>query len=284
MPNTQKPAPVAAKQVAIVNDEERQKKLNELRDKGGATESLKQTFPSLRLEHTTDMEGEPNQYKGQFTLLSKDKKGENIVEALGKNIKMDILKQRYMLSMTKNNGKDKYSTREFDKDIKDGGKVILFKRVDNADKADQLGEKTVAEWLADFPNTDANSKRHSDLWVLYIIYARLPDGRIVKWKTNVSAMVSYGNYQRNVNVFGVTTEVTSEEKKNGANKYYVPEFHAVAEIEDLDTQINDQALLNQILAEPSSNNVQAALAAFEGSEVVDPTLDAPVTEDLPFKD
>lgn len=264
-----------SKKLTPAIDAERQAKMNRLREAGGATENLRQAFPSLRLEHVTDFNSEPNPNRGKFTVTVKDNLGNDVVTVLGDTIELEILKQRYVLGMTKNNNKEKYSTREFDKETKDNGAVHLYKRV--GDQNDDLGAKPVVEWLKTFPNTDPTSKKHSDLWVQYVIYARL-NGVIVKWKTNVTAMVAYGNYQRNVNVFAAVTQVTVEEKKNGSNKYYVPVFQAVRDVEDLDMQINDQDLLNQIL-EPDSETgpltPETVGKVFEGSEPMPPVEDVP---------
>lgn len=257
----------AAQDLATV-DKEKQAKLDKLRADGGASEPLRASFPALRLEHTTNFEGDANENKGKFTLTRKNPAGIEEVQVLGESIEIEILKQRYVLSLGQNNNKTKYSTREFDRDTKDNGVVRLYKR--EGDANDDLGEKPVHEWLSMFPNTTPTSKKRSDMWVLYVIYARF-NGQIIKWKTNVSAMVAYGNYQRDVNVFGVTTKITSKEEKNGTNKYYVPVFEAVGEVKDLDAQSNDQDLLNDLLKEQEArfaSPIDTVAEVFEGAEEV----------------
>lgn len=89
-------------------------------DQGGSSLNL----PILRLEHTTDFEGEPNPLKGEFTLTRRNQLGEWAKLSLGEFIVGHFIIQRYTLSLTQEGGKIKYSSKEFDNPNES---VLLFK-------------------------------------------------------------------------------------------------------------------------------------------------------------
>ena len=223
-------------------------------DQGGSNLNV----PLLKLEHTTNFEGETNPLKGQFTLTRRTPLGEWQTTELGDMITCQFILQRYYLTMTKDGGKIKYSTKEFDNPNE---RVLLFKSEGKGDdrKVTPYAENTPNELAKDFLRKETVGGKErvtSDLKLLYVLYLKLEGSdEIVKWKTNVSAAMAYRKYQNSgVIPFAVITKVTREEAKAGSNKYYRPSMKAVKPLEDFNKVLAEQTSLRETLTVGNAGN------------------------------
>jgi len=241
---------------ALVTQEDK-KNLAAIQMAGGGDQNSYLNLPILRLEHTTGFDGEPNPLKGQFTLSRKNELGEWDKTELGELITGQFILQRYFLSMSQNQGKVKYSSREFDTPTE---KVILFKSetVDGKRKSTpyHTEEKTSDTLSKDFLTkkvVDGKEQIRSDLSLLYVLYLKLEGvDEIVKWKTNVSTTVGWSRYQKSgVVPFSVITEVTREEATAGSNKYFRPNFRATEPLKDFKKVL---AGINELRGQLSQSN------------------------------
>lgn len=245
----------------------REEQLLAMRQLGGTPESSSLVLPLLKLEHTLNVEGEPNPDKGNFTLARKDGLGNWKKEVLGEEIRIHLLIQRYVLSMR--DGDISYSSPEFDNpnDI-----VKLWKSVGQGDdrKSELFDENTPGELSKKFLITK-NNRTFSQLKLLVVLYGEMEVGdkiEMVKWSTNVSGTVGYRKYARKTTPFAVLTKITREEATSGTNKYYQPKFTVIEEMPDFEEVIKQQ---NNLLASiklgvEGAGNVADTLGIAEGEE------------------
>lgn len=218
--------------------------LEQLKQQGGVMqgESIA-SFPQLKLEHTTDFSGEPNPLKGHFTLSIRDSLGIWDKKDLGEMITLQFLLQRYILSLRKND--TNYSSKEFGQVDEH---VQLFKTIGDGEnrKTELYKEATPVELGKDFLVKDAKGHVRSELKLLVVLYAKY-NNQTVRWKTNLSATMAYLQYAKQVIPFAVNTEITREEAKNGANKFYKPKFKAINKLTDYQQIIKEQNELIKIV-------------------------------------
>lgn len=202
---------------------------------GGSTQNMLK-LPTIRIEHTLDRNSEANPLKGKFSLTEADNLGEFKTIEIGPSIKGHILLQRFRFNLNKSG--EQYSSAEFNTETEI---VKLFKSVGNGSdrKSELFAEGTPYDLGRQFLITGANGKTRSELIILFVLYIRLENGDLVKWKLNNSATFSYRGYERKLSPFTVTTEVTTMEKMNGSNKFYVPIFKAVEELTDYESIVKE---------------------------------------------
>src|SRR3990172_11840983 len=107
-------------QALTVSRDEQMMTLHKL---GGSLQGTAPAIPMLRLEHTTDNQGEPNPLKGHYTIARRNPLGEWDKIDLGETIELHFLVQRHYCLLVK--GNDKYSSSEFDDPMQS---IKLFKR------------------------------------------------------------------------------------------------------------------------------------------------------------
>ena len=192
--------------------------LDAIRHEGGAGD-VAAILPSFKMEHTTNREGEPNPDKGQFSLSTRDEMGEWHKQLLGETLDCQIVLQRYMLQMV--DGDKRYSSPEFDNtsDV-----IKLYESIGQGDdkKNSLYAEGNVSQLSAKFMITK-NNRTFSELKLLYVLYMQV-NGQLVKWRTNMSATMSYRKYQKLTTPFAVITTLGREEAQNGAVKFYAIKF------------------------------------------------------------
>ena len=217
--------------------------LTQINQIGGLAGTDVLAVPSLRLEHTTDATGEPNELKGKFTLSRKDELGQWEKQDLGEEIVIQVLLQRYFFNLMKD--KKRYGSKEFDSR---DNLVQLFESVGEGDSRSSMlyAEGTPAELAKNFMVQDSKGRTRSELMMQYAIYA-LYNNELVKWRMNTSATFGYRTYQRQVSPFTVMTKVTRIEKKNGNVKFYAPQFNAVEKLNDFRAVLDKQKDLRMIL-------------------------------------
>ncbi|MFA6476639.1 MAG: hypothetical protein WCV68_04555 [Candidatus Paceibacterota bacterium] len=218
------------------------KVLAEINSLGGG-QSMTPKLPQFKLEHTTDGVGEANPLKSHFTLSKPNDLGEYVKTDLGEKVKAQILKQRYCLDMTK--GDVRYTSKEFDNndDI-----VRLYQSTGQGENRSSTlySEGTPFELGKNFLVKNTKGQTYSELMVKFVLYMIVGD-EIVRWKLNSSGSVAYKGYARRVKPFVVITELTREEDKKGANKYYRPVFTAVEKLTDFRKILDEQKSLNELV-------------------------------------
>lgn len=216
-----------------------------LRSQGGADLAGNfVTFPNLRVEHTTNFEGDPNPNKGQFSVSVQNELGEWEETLLGKKITIQVILQRHRLEMVKR-GEGKFTTPEFDEP---GAVVPLFVRSENGDGVKVFAEGSIDELTKKFLKKNDKGRVFSELRNLYVLYVRV-NGEIVKWKQNLSATIAWSKFCKKImnNQFAYEIDVELIEEKNGTVKYYVPAFTAANRITDIKSVIADQKTLRSEL-------------------------------------
>ena len=198
--------------------------LEEIRKEGGAGDVMVM-LPSLKMEHTTDRDGNPNNDKGQFSISTRDEMGEWHKELLGEQIECQIVLQRYTLALT--DGDKRYSSPEFDNtnDI-----IKLYESIGQGDdrKNSLYAEGNVNQLSQKFMVTK-NNRTFSELKLLYVLYLQV-NGQLVKWRTNMSATMAYRKYQKETTPFAVKTLVTREEMQTGTVKFYSIKFKPITKL------------------------------------------------------
>jgi hypothetical protein len=215
--------------------------LDAIRHEGGAGD-VAAVLPSFKMEHTTNREGEPNPDKGKFSLSTRDEMGEWHKQLLGEQVEAQIILQRYMLSMT--DGDKRYSSPEFDNtsDI-----VKLYESIGQGDnrKNSLFAEGNVNQLSSKFMITK-NNRTFSELKLLYVLYMQV-NGQLVKWRTNMSATMSYRKYQKDTTPFAVKTLITREEAQNGAVKFYAIKFKPIEKLTNFAEILEAQRVLRASL-------------------------------------
>lgn len=244
--------------VALVPKDD--KLMAEIRQLSNTKENAVANIPTLKLEHTTTIEGEPNELRGHFTVSRKNELGEYIKQDLGPTIKFEFLLQRYFLKLIK--GNDSYSSSEFESET---DIVALWKRT--GDASELYTEGVPYEIQKRFLKKDDQNRIRSELNRLVKIYVLL-NGELVAWKLSLTGTIAWSKYQRLVTfASGVVTAAGAIEMKKGTVKYYQPEFKADSKIKDLK------------LVKDNIQNLKDLLPKATQQEVI--TIDG--EDDLPFK-
>lgn len=232
------------KEVAISADE-----MAMLMQLGGGAESGGVYFPSLKLQHTTDFNGDPNPLRGRYTLTTKNDLGEWVAQDLGDTIELQFLMRRYRLYMVK--GDTTYSSKEFDSPLE---QIQLTQKtgtdLDNMKMA-LHSTGTVQELQQQFLNRGDDGSVKTDLKLLSVLYCKL-NGEVVKWKMNMSGTMSYSQYSKSVMPFGVVTQAAVKEMKNGSVKYYSPLFSALRQIDNVAEAVQQQKDLRDVFGQYNS--------------------------------
>lgn len=238
--------------VEVTNEE-----LAVLMQQGGGGEQANAVFPAFRLEHTTDFDGNDNPLKGHFTITTRNELGEWLANDLGETIEMQILMRRYRLDYKPKGGETEYSTREFDSLM---DQVPLTKKtIVGENKKFELFATGTAHELKQHPKfqtTKDDGSIKSELQLLSVLYCKVGDA-VVRFKTNISATISFNNYSKQVMPFGVITQVTPEEMKNGTVRYFKPNFKAVRPLtkEEITKTIELQKELRKVFSLVSGGTV-----------------------------
>lgn len=215
-----------------------EKQLEEVRRMGGGSEAQAR-LPLLSLEHTT-INGEANPLKGHFTLSTRDELGKWNKEDIGESIEVKFLVQRYRLSCI--DGDDRYSSPEFDAPQEN---VKLFKSTGQGDdrKSELYAEGNFNELSNKFIVKEKD-RTYSKLRMLIVLYLLLGD-KLVTWRGNVSATMSFRKYSRELNPYGVVTSITTQEIVKGSNKFFRPIFKVKEKNNDLAKILTLQKELRQ---------------------------------------
>ena len=222
---------------------------------GGGAEQGGVFFPSLRLQHTTDYNGDANPLKGHYTLTERNDLGEWIAQDLGDTIELQFLMRRYRLYMVK--GDTTYSTKEFDSPLE---QIQLTQKVGTDIENMKMrihSTGTVQELQQQFLNRGDDGSVKTDLKLLSVLYCKIGD-QVCKWKMNMSATMAYSKFAKSVMPFAVITECKAQELKNGSVKYYAPLFRAVRGIDDVKAAVEAQKGLRDVFG---AFNATPAIAA-----------------------
>ena len=255
-----------SKALTVISDEDRAL----LQNLGGGAELGGVYFPSFKLQHTMDFNGDPNELRGHFTITEKDELGNWNTQDLGETVELQFLIRRYRLYLKK--GDTTYSSREFDSQL---DQINLTQQTGEGDNQKFVlhSTGTVKELQQQFLVQNDEGKVSSELKLLSVLYAKHGE-TLVKWKMNMSATMAYSRYAKSVMPFEVVTKMTVEEKKNGAVKIYSPIMVADRKISDVQDAIQTQKGLRGVFA------AQGGYSAPKEEETTLQELPEPQTEGI----
>lgn len=235
-----------------------EKMIAEIKQLSNSVETTTKQFPTLKLQHVTTGDGEPNPLRGHFSIVRKNDLGEYETEDLGESIKFQFLLRTHFLKMQK--GDDLYTSSEFEGPMEI---IPLWHRT--GEKSELVAEATPYDLQKRYLKKNDKGQVRSELNMLSKLYVLL-NGEVVAWKLSLVGTISWSKYTKMVPfAAGVVTAVGRTEEKKGSIKYYAPVFKAEERLKDLNEVKSNIELLRDML--PKKENFGTM----------------PEEEDVPFK-